>query len=1504
MMNPQDKNENTGASNTSALVEQMAQLMSQMMAMQAAVTSSSRPDNQIITQPVVLTPIEAKFDGTNYSYWCQVVEMHVRGREKMNHLTGEPVPPPITDLSYQKWATDDVVVKGWIINSLEPRLRGSYIRYPTARDVWRAIATTYHDGSDEAQVYALNRQVSRVKQGGRAIEDYFDELQSLWQEIDFRCPNPMEYAGDIEKFNTYLQKMRVYTFLDGLDDTLDGVRAQVVLLSPFPTIEQAYGYIRREATRQGIMIKGIESHSAAMISKGYRFGKGYDSQSKKFSHSDKNKLKCTNCGKGRHTKDQCFELVGYPEWWKGDKKNKYENKGAAANYATAGDVGSKYQPELKHHDIVNAQQEVIARNIPTVRTAEANYAKGTEGEHHEGEGNNGNFNTNLAKCNITSKTENSGDWVIDSGATDHMTHNETELKTRYTSQKGGIINANGKIYPVKIAGDVVLSNKLCLKNTLVVPSLATNLISVSQLTRDQNCTVLMFPDYCVFQDILTKRIIGHGTRRDGLYYLDELKIGSNYIAKGDEVSTKDKIWLWHRRLGHPSFGYMKKLLPNMFINLNPKDFSCETCVKSKSHRVTYYSRQNKCVIPCDLIHTDVWGPSPITSKSGCRWYISFIDDCSRMVWLYLLKSKDEVPKVVKDFHKMVKTQFGKEIKIMRSDNGTEYLNKCLQAFFNENGIIHETTCVGTPQQNGIAERKNRHLLEMTRALLFENKVPHIFWDNALSFAVYLSNRTPTSANEFRTPIQVLSDQINIPSILNLPPKIFGCVAYVHIQKPLRTKLEPRAEKCVFLGMGTNQKGYKCYNPETRKFYTTMDVNFLENEKYFENSYPSQGEREIYLDPEFLQMNQLYTQLNPCISSPTVDSIPTTNSISIEARESSSTPTQADQHGADATGVEFWTNNEEEIGLNALRSHLSENNEEVCNFDIQPKLPPRINRGRPPKRYVPEDGTTEQSAYPIANYTSTKTLCQPLKNFTEQLSSNVIPERLEDALKSEKWTKAMSVEMEALEKNNTWKIIELPPGKKPVGCKWVYSIKYNAEGKIERYKARLVAKGYTQTYGVDFQETFSPVAKLNSVRVLLSLAANFDWPLHQFDVKNAFLHGELEEEIYMELPPGYEYGVAANKVCKLEKALYGLKQSPRAWFGRFCRSMKNYGYNQGDSDHTMFFKRDEGRIAILIIYVDDMIITGDDKAEIQRLELKLSKEFDMKNLGGLKYFLGIEVSRTQTGIFLSQRKYVLDLLAETGMLNCKPVSTPMEQNLKLEISPEQCPTNKERYQKLVGKLIYLSHTRPDIAYAVGVVSQFMHNPSEDHMGAVIRILRYLKGTPGKGIKFEKSEKLEIEGYTDADWAGNIVDRKSTSGYFTFVGGNLVTWRSKKQNVVALSSAEAEFRGMVKGICELLWLRKLLAELGMNTEAEMKLYCDNKAAIDISHNPVQHDRTKHIEVDRHFIKEKLDSHIISLPFVRSVEQVADILTKAVANKQFEESLKKIGMTDIYVPREGEC
>ncbi|XXG51736.1 hypothetical protein AAC387_Pa03g0242 [Persea americana] len=375
-------------------------------------------------------------------------------------------------------------------------------------------------------------------------------------------------------------------------------------------------------------------------------------------------------------------------------------------------------------------------------------------------------------------------------------------------------------------------------------------------------------------------------------------------------------------------------------------------------------------------------------------------------------------------------------------------------------------------------------------------------------------------------------------------------------------------------------------------------------------------------------------------------------------------------------------------------------------------------------------------------------CQsvPLNQLLSQ--SDSIP-KSQEALRDPRWKEAMNEEMKSLQKNSTWEVGDLPEGKKPVGCRWVFTIKYKADGTIERYKARLVAKGYTQTYGIDYMETFALVAKINTVRILLSLAVNLDWPLHQFDVKNAFLHGDLQEEVYMELPPG----------CNMQ--LEGSKQA--------------FGYKQSNSDHTLFLKHNKEKITALIVYVDDMIVTGNDLEERKALQNHLAREFEMKDLGPLKYFLGIEVVRSKKGIFLSQRKYALDLLNETGMSASSPVSTPMEENLKLGMHPNQIPANKERYQRLVGRLMYLAHTQPDLAYALSVVSQFMHAPSEEHMNAVTRILRYLKSSPGKGIMFTKGDNLDIEGYTDADWAGSIDDIRSTSGYFTFVGGNLVTWR---------------------------------------------------------------------------------------------------------------------------------
>ena len=311
---------------------------------------------------------------------------------------------------------------------------------------------------------------------------------------------------------------------------------------------------------------------------------------------------------------------------------------------------------------------------------------------------------------------------------------------------------------------------------------------------------------------------------------------------------------------------------------------------------------------------------------------------------------------------------------------------------------------------------------------------------------------------------------------------------------------------------------------------------------------------------------------------------------------------------------------------------------------------------------------------------------------------------------------------------------------------------------------------------------------------------------------------------MELPPGFATSETAGKVCRLKKSLYGLKQSPRAWFDRFRHAVCDMGYMQCNGDHTVFYRHQNQKITILAVYVDDIIITGDDEVEIVKLKGCLSKVFEVKDLGKLKYFLGIEVARSPKGIVLSQRKYTLDLLSDMGMLGCRAAPTPIDQNHKVTAMSGE-PVDKERYQKLVGRLLYLCHTRPDIAYAVSIVSRYMHEPRSGHLDIVYRILRYLKGSPGKGLWFRSNGHLGVDGYSDADWASCLDDRRSTSGYCVFVGGNLVSWRSKKQPVVSKSTAEAEYRAMSQGLSEMLWVRNLLSELKVLRQGHLNVWCDN-------------------------------------------------------------------------------
>jgi Reverse transcriptase (RNA-dependent DNA polymerase) len=490
---------------------------------------------------------------------------------------------------------------------------------------------------------------------------------------------------------------------------------------------------------------------------------------------------------------------------------------------------------------------------------------------------------------------------------------------------------------------------------------------------------------------------------------------------------------------------------------------------------------------------------------------------------------------------------------------------------------------------------------------------------------------------------------------------------------------------------------------------------------------------------------------------------------------------------------------------------------------------------------------------------------------------------------------MIEEIESIEENKTWSLVKPVEGQKTIGLKWVFKLKKDSEGRIAKHKARLVAKGYVQQHGIDFEEVFAPVARMETVRLIMVLAVQEGWLLHHMDVKSAFLDGELKEEVYVSQPPGFEIEGQEHKVLKLHKALYGLKQALRAWNSKLDSTLKSMNFEKTQSEHAVY-RRKQGEECILVgVYVDDLLITGTSEEQIARFKGEMMKMFKMSDLGLLTYYLGIEVKQTTDMITLCQQNFAQKILKECGMEECNPAQVPMEARLKLSKNSGSSPVDQTRYRSIVGSLRYLLHTRPDLAYSVGIVSRFMESPTTEHMAAVKHILRYVKGTTGMGCCYRKmpEEDRKFVGFSDSDLAGDLDDRKSTTGMIYFLGNNPVSWTSNKQRVVALSSCEAEYIAAATTACQGVWLEKLRADLFGQQPQKIKLKVDNKSAISLCKNPVFHDRSKHIDTRFHFIRECVEEGRVEVEHVGTNNQFADILTKPLGRMKFLELREKIGV-----------
>ncbi|KAJ9564021.1 hypothetical protein OSB04_009181 [Centaurea solstitialis] len=1020
-------------------------------------------------------------------------------------------------------------------------------------------------------------------------------------------------------------------------------------------------------------------------------------------------------------------------------------------------------------------------------------------------------------------------FYMDSGASRHMTFNQGTMHYLTPCNSNFIQVGNGDMVPARYIGHCTLpysSYPLYLNNVLVSDKLIKNLISVRRFTIDNSVSVEFDPFGFTVKDLKTGSFLQRCDSDHHDLYPVLPPTPRSALASANVAVSFD---VWHRRLGHPGAAIFQFLVSRKFIACSSRTSTlCHACQLGKHCRLPFSLSTTKTSRVFELIHSDLW-TSPVTSLSGFKYYVLFLDDFSHFLWVFPLRAKSEVFSVFKTFRAYVLNQFKTDIQLFQCDNGREFNNQPFLDFFKTHDIKIRFSCPYTSPQNGKAERTIRTINNTLRTSLIQASLPPKFWVEALLSSVHTFNLLPSTTIQYKTPFEVLFGFS--PTYSHL--RVFGCLCYPNTSPTSAHKLAPRYSACVYLGPSTDHRGYRCLDLITQKVIISRHVNFDETHFPFPDFQPRPSSE----DYDAFDVD---------------DSLPSLSSII----DTSSPPSSA---GSSASVSSSQPPPAEPSGISSSPSASS----------AEPSQPPA-------------PATT--SGHPMTTRSRTGSL-KPKQIFNLSVTSDIspIPRSTSQAMCDPHWRAAMDAEMAAILSNYTWDLVPKPSDANIVGNRWLFRHKFDSNGRLERYKARLVAQGFSQQPGLDFDDTFSPVVKPATIRTVLSISISRNWPIHQLDVKNAFLHGDLTETVYMRQSPGYVNVSFPDHVCRLRKALYGLKQAPRAWYHRFAVYLSSLGFLSSKTDTSLFTYHRGSDTIYLILYVDDIILTASSPTLISMVISKLSSEFPMSDLGPLSFFLGIAASRSNHGLFLSQSAFAQEILARAYMVSCNPCSTPADTKTKLAVDGEPV-SDPTLYRSLVGALQYLTFTRPDIAYAIQQVCLFMHDPRLPHLNALKGILRYLKGTLSHGLHIKASAVDRLVAYSDADWAGCPNTRRSTSGFCVYLGDNLVSWSSKRQHVVSRSSAEAEYRGIANVVAEAAWLRNLLLELSCPLSRATVVFCDNVSAMYLASNPVQHQRTKHVEIGLHFVRERVAIGHVRVLHVPSAYQYADIFTKGLPSSLF--------------------
>ncbi|GJS25272.1 putative ribonuclease H-like domain-containing protein [Tanacetum coccineum] len=977
----------------------------------------------------------------------------------------------------------------------------------------------------------------------------------------------------------------------------------------------------------------------------------------------------------------------------------------------------------------------------------------------------------------------------------------------------------------------------CSKHMMGDHSLLRNFVEKFMGTvrfgNDNFAAITGYGDYTHGDDLLT------GRRDSNLYTISISDMATSSPICLMFKATSTKSWLWHRRLSHLNFGTINDLTKLDLVDGLPKfkykkDHLCSACEIGKSKKASHpYKLIPSNYSKLELLHMDLCGPIRVAS-------------------VYFLRSKYETPEIIKKFIAQAQLNYKAKVCKIRTDNGTEFKNATLKAHYQKLGIMQQFSIARTPQQNGIVERRNRTLVEVARIMLIFSRLPEFLWTEAVATACFTQNQSIINIRHNKTPYELLRGRK--PNVEYL--HVFGSLCYPINNCDDLGKMKPKADIGVFIGYSETSRGFWIYNRHTKRIIETIHVKFDEliamasehdclepDLQRFNNpnssddlmNTPSKEDLDNLFGPmfeDYFEQNSSDITINSAVQ-PTHDQedSPFTSSIIIDIHEAPPVVTKSDEQTSPISLQESDEFNQVDSanfdGNTQFVPYDSLNHEEIksSTTNLEPSNVQNFHQVQPLTHIWTKDHPLDQVIGDPSKPVMTR---QRLHTDSEVCMyaltvSTIEPKNIKEAMADHSWIESMQDELNQFERLQVWELVTRPGGKNVIALKWLWKNKCDAQHIMVRNKSRLVAKGYKQEEGIDFEESFAPVARLEAVRMFIAFAAHRNITIFQMDVKTAFLNGPLKEEVY----------VSQKLYTVLSKHLV------HDFSKRFANLMKN--------------------------------------------------NFEMSMMGELKFFLGLQVHQSPRGIFISQSQYAIELLKKHGLDECVSMSTPMATE-RLDADLQGTPTDQTTYRRMIGGLMYLTASRPDIAFATFVCARYQARPTVKHLKEVKRIFRYLRQSYNMGLWYPKDSGFELIAYSDADHAGCKDDCKSTSGGLQFLGGKLVSWSSKKQDCTAMSTAEAEYVSLSACCAQVIWMRTQLLDYGFKYN-RIPMYCDSKSAIAISCNPVQHSKTKHIDIRYHFIKEHVERGTVEIYFVGTEYQLADLFTKALPKERFEYLVHRI-------------